>query len=73
MSKPAFPLQRNHTASNEGMSLHEYFAGQALVGLLASSRIHEIEPNQMDRVAEVTAELAYKIATAMIDIGACQK
>lgn len=45
------------THGNEGMSLRDYFAGQALAGICAN-------PN-VDRMANIVAE-AYKAADAML-------
>jgi len=33
-----FPLATSQLAGNRGMSLHDWFAGQALVGLLSSGK-----------------------------------
>jgi len=46
MSKPAFPpflAKSENTAYYEGMSLLEYYAGQALTGLCANDRYHDGE------------------------------
>lgn len=53
---PAFPIVTNHSYQS-GMSLRDYFAGQALVGLLASS----------DQVVHVdVAQTCYVYADAML-------
>jgi len=58
---PAFPLPLGSqtTQGNEGMSLRDYFAGQALAGMCA---------NEIDgcRSFQECAEYAYKHADAMI-------
>jgi len=63
---PAFPHLRsecqrvNETEMYEGMTLRDYFAGQALAGMWASDN----ENFRLD--AEFTAIFAYKYADAMI-------
>ena len=54
---PAFPLEFPLEGVNEGMSLLDYFAGQALKGLLADG-------NQ--RYPEILAESCYTYAAAMV-------
>ena len=54
---PAFPVPVSHVRT--GMMLRDYFAGQALVGLVPLTT----EPG-FDR--NVIAEAAYKIADAML-------
>ena len=57
---PAFPTSFNKETvfSTDGMSLRDYFAGQALSGICASGPI--IEP------AETCAYAAYAMADAML-------
>lgn len=51
----AFPATMPY--SDAGMSLREYFAGQAIVGILAGNE---------DPVVDRCAQLAYEIADAML-------
>lgn len=53
---PAFPASDHHYA--EGMSLRDYFAGQALTGLHADSQ--NMSSNQQN------AAIAYEAADAML-------
>lgn len=57
---PAFP-----TAMAEGMSLRDYFAGQALAGWLASYPPETSHPVSRNKAADI-AELSYEMADAMI-------
>ena len=62
---PAFPTDNAHQSSAatfhyEGMSLRDYFAGQALVGLLAGLPDIRIGPDER-------AESAYLYADAMLE------
>lgn len=54
---PAFPLHERDDAL-KGMSLRDWFAGQALAGLYADSRVNSS--------AEKAAEAVYKMADAML-------
>lgn len=69
---PAFPHERwqyghESMARHEGMTLRDYFAGQALVGpvrvdyLLAANRGEELSVTHM-------AALAYQLADAMLRV-----
>ena len=51
---PAFPCAQDVLRSDEGMSLRDWFAGQALAGMLANPDNH------------VTAATAYDFADAML-------
>lgn len=54
----AFPLSRNSIqADTEGMSLRDYFAGQALVGMLARIDLHDYRD---------TVQHAYNYADIML-------
>jgi hypothetical protein len=68
-SKQAFPCVNpdydgnwNKERNLNGMSLRDYFAGQALAGLLAQSEIISISPH----IGKREAGVAYAIADAMI-------
>lgn len=56
---PAFPSPQNHT-SKEGMTLRDYFAGNAIQGLLADPAWRR------DMDFEETAWAAYEQADAML-------
>ena len=68
---PAFPGEQGHTLDGTwnqtwepGMTLRDYFAGQALAGL-CSSDISVGDASQT--VCEVQADIAYAMADAMIE------
>jgi hypothetical protein len=67
MTKPynpsAFPtvLPKDWDSVNEGMTLRDYFAGQALVGVLAGR-----QPNN-DYPLEHVVETSYAFADAMLE------
>jgi hypothetical protein len=65
----AFPtvLPKDWDSVNEGMTLRDYFAGQALVGLLAGQHINPHD-YPLKRAAEISAEKSYAIADAMIEV-----
>ena len=60
----AFPMHMNINADDQaftyGMTLRDYFAGQALAGLLASPNLDKSLP------LNITIECSYKVADAMI-------
>lgn len=58
---PAFPLVHEVLPDGRGMSLRDYFAGQALQGLLASTDAHSALPD-----AGPLAKHAYRFADAML-------
>lgn len=60
---PAFPATVNGIVVDEGMSLRDYFAGQALAGLLA----HHGSTDDNQGLREVVAYDAYSYADAMIE------
>jgi hypothetical protein len=61
---PAFPIpQREGPGHPDGMSLRDWFAGQALVGLLASPRGPAGGEPMSDQLA---AKNAYILADAML-------
>lgn len=55
---PAFPIEFNSMDYNRGMSLRDWFAGQALAGLLADP--------EMNADPHPTARCAYNYADAML-------
>ena len=64
---PAFPLDVANTPTSrayEGMSLRDWFAGQALAGMLASPPIASREQSNVNHQA--WAANAYAFADAMI-------
>lgn len=60
---PAFPTDHDYGSHGrqtvEGMSLRDWFAGQALVGIISTDCSHAMNVNHR-------SELAYRIADAMI-------
>jgi len=67
MSKSAFPNSQTLNGFIErGMTLRDYFAGQALVGLLASQHINPHD-YPLKRAAEISAEKSYAMADAMLE------
>jgi hypothetical protein len=64
---PAFPTEPNRFYFHHGMSLRDWFAGQALIGLLPSiahsNFVGTAEPNDNSLFANV----AYALADAMLE------
>ena len=56
----AFPHEHQYTRGQQGMTLRDWFAGQALVGLLAGRRADVTFTN------EDAAHSAYRVAQAML-------
>lgn len=65
---PAFPLFGVTRVEQEGMTLRDHFAGQALVGLLSDAKHLAGASNIANGgpVAAVVAEMAYNFADAML-------
>ncbi|NOV25934.1 hypothetical protein E5S69_20745 [Cupriavidus necator] len=75
---PAFPCEElhdqtppyRHLLAHQGMTLRDYFAAKALVGLFsmeANPRVGETcEPFHIDKHCDAMAQHAYKLADAMI-------
>jgi hypothetical protein len=75
---PAFPADElhdqippyRHLLASQGMSLRDYFAAKALVGLFsmeANPRVGEMcEPFRIDKHCDDMAKHAYKLADAML-------
>jgi hypothetical protein len=61
---PAFPNSKP-TTGEDGMSLRDWFAGQALAGLVGSECIHLAIPNgaQTDKSM---AQMSFELADAML-------
>lgn len=57
---PAYPVPNDGKEGDKGMSLRDYFAGQALVGNCSC------DSWRVDADYEQTAESAYKMADAML-------
>ena len=55
---PAFPIETTATPYAPGMSLRDYFAGQAMAGMLADTNFSCVIP--------VLATTAYALADAML-------
>lgn len=59
---PAFPI-----SGNQGMTLRDWLAGQALAGWLAGYTDNELEhPAAGETSAKLIARLSYKMADAML-------
>ena len=59
----AFPkLSTNYQKGTDGMSLRDYFAGQAIVGILSNYNIEELKVS----FEEIIPKLAYMYADAML-------
>ena len=61
-NSPAFPVEIIYTQENEkfnGMTLRDYFAAQAMTGLLTAELVGEYSN-------EHVAEISYRIADAMM-------
>ena len=67
-NEKAFPTGNPEQGGQAGMDLRDWFAGQALVGLiehhLSESRIHHIYEDVLG--AKVLSTVSYKIADAMM-------
>ena len=67
---PAFPVVAEtgvgHAAAFRGMTLRDWFAGQALVGLDNEDRSAIVSVAPERDVAETMAHMAYRIADAML-------
>lgn len=57
---PAFPLTDSKTFANDGMTLRDYFAGQALAGYIANSN----DKSDMSK-SDIAAD-CYGLADAML-------
>lgn len=63
---PAFPSKANNTDKFEGMSLRDWFAGQALAGILASPNTIKINDEPIGSANEY-ADVAYGVADVMLE------
>lgn len=61
MDELAFPTGNPTHGGHSGMTLLDYFAGQALVGLLSQPDIYEVTPLEI-------AAAAYGMADTMMDM-----
>lgn len=62
---PAFPIETTATPYAPGMSLRDWFAGQAIMGLIASGRLSKRVEGIT--VAQWFAKEAYIMADAMLE------
>jgi hypothetical protein len=62
----AFPRALNQSDTQTGMTLRDYFAGQALTGQLACSLDDGVRATDMAAFYEHHAKLAYGYADAML-------
>ncbi len=61
----AFPVESNYAKQvNPGMSLRDYFSGQAMIGFI---NMYQTEEEGIDNACQRSAELAYKLADAMLE------
>lgn len=65
---PAFPKANKYPCEQDGMTLRDYFAGQAIAGILAngSSGAAETAAESGFTTTRVIAMTAYKLADALI-------
>lgn len=61
---PAFPTS-SALGTVTGMSLRDWFAGQALAGMLAATA-RSMAPEEAERVMEAKAKYSYRYADAML-------
>jgi len=61
---PAFPRGDPTHGGDHGMSLRDWFAGQALAGLLANPKLDEIAP--VEEMPKSIAKCAYEASDAML-------
>lgn len=61
---PAFPVQHRDTEPDEGMSLRDWFAGQALCGLLQNLHVQ----GSFDHGVTRNAEAAFALADEMLKV-----
>ena len=65
---PAFPFNYGGFGQNQGMTLRDYFAAQALSGMLAYSNVNHQNGNWVENCTEKgVADMAYSYADAMIE------
>lgn len=62
---PAFPLTGHVHPENQGLTIREYYAGQALLGLLAGRQFTNNEQHP-SKCPEMYAKWAREIADCMI-------
>ena len=63
--KQAFPFKDDYVR-HLGMSLREYYAGQALLGLLANSTIDPYNDNHYICLADTAVDLADRLCEALM-------
>lgn len=65
---PAFPTPENKFGEyTPGLSLRDWFAGQALAGWLATYGPHDSHPADREGSPELLAKDAYTLADAMLE------
>lgn len=69
--EPAFPVEGKGSTQtvrfwNEGMSLRDWFAGQAISGLIGNDIVVRVFAKQYEPLAVNIAIAAYEIADAML-------
>jgi hypothetical protein len=64
---PAFPVTLSNSVHATGMELRDYFAAQALAGILHNKPFDDMSIAEMIRWAALVAKLSYAVAEAMCD------
>lgn len=66
---PAFPKTREAIIDSRsaGMTLRDWFAGQALAGLVQLRAVHEAARESGEPAEKITAAAAYEYADAMLE------
>ena len=60
-------LNKTGGTAHDNMTVLDYFAAQAMAALIASPRLPAIRDSEGDVTDEGIADLAYKVATAMMN------
>lgn len=64
---PAFPRSKKDAVGNDGMSLREYYAGQALSGIMANPERWKEIANDYYNSGKKNAAKAVSLADALIE------
>lgn len=68
-NEPAFPITDSHQHEYMGMTLRDYFAAQAITGLLSGNHSISItDENIILRYPNAFAKFSYQIADAMLEV-----
>jgi len=64
---PAFPITPDHVGCGEGMTLRDWFAGQALAGFCANAEVmRSVVDVDADNAPSTVANLALAFADALL-------